>query len=119
MVRNLSVPIIPINDTISILPLIGEMDLDRAYILKEKVLSEVTDIRIQTLIVDLSGIASMEREVIYELIKIIDGLSLMGCSTVITGLRKEVVKEISDSGIKFGPETKKLGTLQKALCEYL
>lgn len=119
LVENLSVPIIPINQTVSILPLIGKMDDNRIYILKEKVLTEVSNLRIQTLILDLSGIASMDREITYELLKIIDGISMMGCTTVITGLRKEVVKEMSDSGIKFGPETKKLGTLQQALGEYL
>ncbi|MFC0471311.1 STAS domain-containing protein [Halalkalibacter kiskunsagensis] len=119
LVENLSVPIIPINGNVSILPLIGSIDINRIYILKEKVLAEVSDLRIQTLIMDLSGIASMEQVVIYEFLKVIDGISLMGCSTVLTGLRKEVAKDITDSGIKFSRETKKLGTLQQALGEYL
>ncbi len=119
LVENLSVPIIPINDTISILPLIGSIDRNRIDILKEKVLTEVSNLRIQTLIIDLSGIASMEQEITYDLLKIMDGISMMGCSTVITGLRKEVVKEMTSLGIDFSPETKKLGTLQQALGEYL
>lgn len=119
LVENLSVPIIPINDTISILPLIGSIDRNRIDILKEKVLTEVSNLRIQTLIIDLSGIASMEQEIIYDLLKIIDGISMMGCSTVITGLRKEVVKEMTSLGIDFSPNTQKLGTLQQALGEYL
>jgi len=119
LVENLSVPIIPINETISILPLIGAIDRNRVDILKEKVLTEVSDLRIQTLIMDLSGVANMEQEITYDLLKIIDGISMMGCSTVITGLRKEVVKEMTSLGIDFGPETRKLGTLQQALGEYL
>ncbi|MCP8616302.1 STAS domain-containing protein [Salirhabdus salicampi] len=119
LVENLSVPIIPINNTISILPLIGAMDTNRIHILKEKVLTEVSNLRIQTLIMDLSGIATMEENVTYELLKIIDGIAMMGCGTVITGLRKEVAKEMTDLGIKFDPETKKLGTLQQALGDYL
>ncbi|RKL66522.1 anti-anti-sigma factor [Salipaludibacillus neizhouensis] len=119
LVENLSVPIIPINSNISILPLIGSIDGNRIEILKEKVLGEVSGLRIQTLIMDLSGIANMEEEVIYEFLKVIDGISLMGCSTVLTGLRKELAKDITELGIKFSPETKKLGTLQQALDEYL
>ncbi|WP_100407675.1 STAS domain-containing protein [Bacillus solitudinis] len=119
LVENLSVPIIPINNTISILPLIGSIDSNRISILKEKVLTEVSELRIQTLIMDLSGIASMEQVVTYELIKIINGISMMGCSTVITGLRMEVARDITESGINFSPETKKLGTLQQALDEHL
>lgn len=119
LVENLSVPIIPINSVTSILPLIGSIDSNRIYILKEKVLAEVSELRINTLIMDLSGILGMEEIVTYELLKVIDGISMMGCSTVITGLRKEVVKNITDLGIEFSPGIKMFGTLQQALDEYL
>ncbi|QDP39186.1 STAS domain-containing protein [Radiobacillus deserti] len=118
LVEHLSVPIIPIDQSICIVPLIGSMDANRMSILKEKVLTEVSNLRIETIIMDLSGIAYMEYEEIYELDKIIDGMSMMGCSTVLTGLRKDVVKQVSDSGIRFSPETRKLGTLQQALTEF-
>ncbi|MDR0137827.1 STAS domain-containing protein [Metabacillus idriensis] len=94
LVENLTVPIIPITPTISILPLIGAVDLYRTNILEEKVLIEIGKTRIQTLIMDLSGIKKMEPEVIDHLMRIIDGTSLMGCETVITGLRAEVVKNM-------------------------
>ncbi|MFC4402753.1 STAS domain-containing protein [Gracilibacillus xinjiangensis] len=119
LVENLSVPIIPIDDEISILPLIGSIDSNRISIVKEKVLTEVSNVRIQMLIIDLSGIATMDKEVTVELLNIINGISMMGCSTVITGVRKEVVKEMTEAGIIFGPDTEKLGTLQKALGKYL
>ncbi|KAB8137584.1 STAS domain-containing protein [Gracilibacillus oryzae] len=119
LVENLSVPIIPIDDSISILPLIGAIDFNRMYIVKEKVFTEVSDTRIQTLIIDLSGIATMDEIVTSELLKTINGISMMGCSSVITGLRKEVAKEMTDLGIQFNAETEKLGTLQQALGKYL
>ncbi|MDV2685642.1 STAS domain-containing protein [Alkalihalophilus lindianensis] len=119
LVENLSVPIIPINSHVSILPLIGSIDMNRISILKEKVLAEVSNLRIQTLIMDLSGLANMEQVVISEFLTVIDGISLMGCSTVLTGLRKEVAIDITHLGIKFNSETKVLGTLQQALGEYL
>ncbi|WP_077624210.1 STAS domain-containing protein [Sediminibacillus massiliensis] len=119
LVENLSVPIIPINDTISVLPLIGAIDENRIQILQEKVLTEVSNLRIHTLIMDLSGVASMDREVTAQLLKLIDGISMMGCSTVITGLRRDIAKEMMESGIRFDKDTKKLGTLQQALDQYL
>ncbi|OMP66239.1 STAS domain-containing protein [Domibacillus epiphyticus] len=119
LVENLSVPIIPINTSVCILPLIGSVDVFRTSILEEKVLNEIGISRIQTLIMDLSGIADMEAEVIDHLMKIIDAASLMGCNTVITGFRAEVVKKMIKLGITFDPKTKTLGTLQQALNEYL
>lgn len=119
LVENLSVPIIPINSSVSILPLIGAVDSFRTSILEEKVLTEVGRNHIDTLILDLSGIADMEPEVIHHLMKLIDGTAMMGCKTVITGLRTEVVRKMIQLGLSFDPKTKTLGTLQQALQEYL
>ncbi|HLO13010.1 MAG TPA: STAS domain-containing protein [Pseudoneobacillus sp.] len=119
LVENLSVPIIPITPTICILPLIGSVDSFRTNILEEKVLIEIGRLQIQTLIIDLSGIFDMENDVIDHLMKIINGTSLMGCNTVITGLRPEVVRKMIHIGRGFEKNTKTLGTLQQALKIYL
>ncbi|MCM3443033.1 STAS domain-containing protein [Metabacillus halosaccharovorans] len=119
LVENLSVPIIPINSSVCILPLIGSIDDYRANILEEKVLTEIGISRIQTLIIDLSGIADMEADVIEHLLKILRGASMMGCKSVITGLRKEVVRKVIHLGVSFDNKTETLGTLQQALTKYL
>lgn len=119
VVETLSVPIIPITPTICILPLIGSVDTYRTSILEEKVLTEIGRLQIQTLIIDLSGISEMETEVIDHLMKTIYGTSMMGCQTVITGLRPDVVKQMIRLGIKFDQDTKTYGTLQQALNQYL
>ena len=119
VVEALSVPIIPITPTICILPFIGSVDTYRTSILEEKVLTEIGRLHIQTLIMDLSGISEMETEVIDHLMKIIYGTSMMGCATVITGLRPDVVRQMIQLGIKFGEGTKTYATLQQALNQYL
>ena len=101
LVENLSVPIIPITTSICILPLIGTVDSYRNGILEEKVLAEIGRLHIQTLIIDLSGIADMENEMIDLLMKTINGTSMMGCGTVITGLRTDVVRKIIHLGLTF------------------
>lgn len=118
LVENLSVPIIPITPSICILPLIGSVDSFRISILEEKVLIEIGKLRIQTLIIDLSGIGDMEADVIDYFSKLIDGAAMMGCHTVITGLRAEVVRKMVHLGVTFHKKTKTLGTLQQALKEY-
>lgn len=119
MVEDLSVPIIPITPTICILPLIGTIDTYRSEVIEEKVLAEISRLHIQVLIIDLSGIADMDSSVINDIIKIINGTSIMGCQTVITGLRTEVVRKIIGLGITFDQNTKTVGTLQQALKEYV
>jgi len=99
--------------------LIGSVDSFRNNILEEKVLTEVGRLSIQTLIMDLSGIADMESEVIEHLMKTINGSSMMGCRTVITGLRVDVVRKMISLGSTFDKDTKTFGTLQQALSIYL
>ncbi|MFC4410388.1 STAS domain-containing protein [Chungangia koreensis] len=119
LVENLSVPIIPITQATAILPLIGSIDSFRAQILEEKVLTEISRLQIQTLIMDLSGIAEIEDDIADHLTRIINGTTLMGCKTVITGLRAEVVRKIVNLGIVFDPGTATLGSLQQALNKYI
>ncbi|WP_088009366.1 STAS domain-containing protein [Indiicoccus explosivorum] len=118
LVENLSVPLIPINASICVLPLIGTVDSFRSSIIEEKVLTEIGAARIQTLIMDFSGIADIESDVAAQLTKIIDGTHMMGCRTVITGLRADVVQKMLRLGLTFDNKTKTLGTLQQALKEY-
>ncbi|MCM3569473.1 ATP-binding protein [Neobacillus mesonae] len=115
LVENLSVPIIPINPQICILPLIGRLDQQRIIPIQNKVLDEIETNHIQTLIMDLSGIAYMEVEATDNFIKIIDGISMMGCKTILTGLRAEMVKSLIASGISSNSQIEYKGTLKQAL----
>ncbi|MEW5549012.1 STAS domain-containing protein [Peribacillus frigoritolerans] len=119
LVENLSVPIIPITSTTCVLPLIGTIDYSRIQIIEEKVLMEIGKLRIQTLILDLSGIIEIEVEMITDLMKILDGTAMMGCKAVVTGLRPEVVTKMIRSGIQLGNKAETKGTLQQALKDYL
>ncbi|MBU8691270.1 STAS domain-containing protein, partial [Priestia megaterium] len=57
LVEHLSVPIIPLSQSVAVLPLIGMVDTYRIQTIEEKVLTGISDLKIQTLIIDLSGIA--------------------------------------------------------------
>ncbi|PEZ69581.1 MULTISPECIES: STAS domain-containing protein [Bacillaceae] len=119
LVENLSVPIIPVTSTTCVLPLIGTIDNTRIQIIEEKVLQEIGKLRIQTLILDLSGIIEMEVEIINDLLKILDGTAMMGCKAVVTGLRPEVVTKMIRSGVQIENRAETKGTLQQALKDYL
>ena len=118
MVENLSVPIIPITPTICILPLIGVWDENRSEIIEKKALQAVGEHHIQTLIIDLSGIADMDPEVIDQLMKLIEGTAMMGCESVITGLRPEIVQQMIHIGVDFANKASTMGSLQQAIKKY-
>ncbi|WP_174732281.1 STAS domain-containing protein [Mesobacillus harenae] len=119
LVQHLSVPIIPLSPYVAVLPLIGNIDLQRMKTIEEKVLQEIAALKIPTLILDLSGVAFMEADVMHQFHKVLSGVSMMGCKAVITGLRADLVKKIVQAGIPFEQKAETKGTLQQTLKEYL
>ncbi len=116
LVEKLSVPLIPITSTISVLPLIGTIDYNRASIIEEQVLLEIGKVRIGTLIMDFSGVVDMEEDTINQILKVMDGVKMMGCKPLLTGIRPELVRKFMNFG-KLDVETK--ATLQQTLSEYM
>lgn len=119
LVEHLSVPIIPISTAVAVLPLIGMIDEYRMQIIEEKVLMDISRLKVQTLILDLSGIADMEMNVIDHLHKVLNGINMMGSKAVITGLRPEIVRKMIHTGISFIQKAETRGTLQQTLKQYL
>ncbi|MFF2444705.1 STAS domain-containing protein [Priestia megaterium] len=119
LVEHLSVPIIPLCQSVAVLPLIGMIDIHRIQTIEEKVLISISDLKIETLIIDLSGIANMEMHVIDHFQKVLTGISMMGCEAILTGLRADLVRTMIHSGISFEDKAEAKGTLQQTLKEYL
>ncbi|WP_409297402.1 STAS domain-containing protein [Peribacillus sp. SCS-26] len=117
-VEHLSVPIIPLSQTVAVLPLIGLVDSYRMHIIEEKVLTEISRLHLQTLIMDLSGIVEMDPVVINHFQRVLNGISMMGCKAVITGLRAELVKKMIHTNVSFVDKAETKGTLQQTLKSY-
>ncbi|MCM3584385.1 STAS domain-containing protein [Mesobacillus maritimus] len=119
MVEHLSVPIIPVSRTVAVLPLIGLIDSYRIKTIEEKVLTDIEQLKVETLIIDLSGVVTMEKDILDHFRKVLSGISLMGCEAVLTGLRPELVRNMIHDGITFRDKANTRGTLQQTLKKYL
>ncbi|MEH7416868.1 STAS domain-containing protein [Neobacillus drentensis] len=119
LVEHLSVPIIPVSQTVAVLPLIGTFDSYRMEIIEEKVLTDISKLRLLTLIIDLSGISDMDEVTIAHFQKVLIGITLMGAKSVITGLRPELVRKMVHLGIDLTSYTETKATLQQTLNNYL
>ncbi|MBH9965233.1 STAS domain-containing protein [Rossellomorea oryzaecorticis] len=119
LVEHLSVPIIPISSMIAVLPLIGTIDSYRIQTIEEKILMNIASLKIQTLIIDMSGVAEMEIDIIVHLQRLLGGINMMGCEAVMTGLRVDLVRKMIHSGVSFEKDALTKGTLQQTLREYL
>jgi anti-anti-sigma factor len=118
MIEDLSVPIIPLTDTISILPLVGSIDTYRARKVQEKVLKQIGDLKIKRLIIDVSGVAYMDTSVVSHLFKIFEGIHIMGCRPVLTGIRAEIANTIVNLGIPLADKVDIKSTLEQAISDY-
>jgi rsbT co-antagonist protein RsbR len=114
-VDELTVPIIPIAERVCILPIVGNVDTYRAKKIREKTLQRVKELKAQQLIIDISGVPFVDTAVVNHLFKIVKGIKLLGCSTILTGISAEIADTMIELGIEIDNELKTRSDLQQAL----
>lgn len=95
----LSSPVVPVNDEIAVLPLVGAIEVDRAEHILEKTLLSVVELRVSTLIIDLSGVVKVDIMVAQQIIRLTESLKLIGVHAVLTGIRPEIAQTITHLGV--------------------
>lgn len=101
IISELSAPVIPVTKGTGVLPLIGEIDLDRATAIMESVLSQSASMRISRIVIDMSGVPTMDTAVACQLSKMFKGLNLIGIRVTLSGIRPEVAQAATSLGINF------------------
>ncbi|SDN57945.1 STAS domain-containing protein [Alkalicoccus daliensis] len=95
----LSAPIVPVQQGIVIVPIIGNITPERTRYMMEETVPAIVKMRAEVVIADYSGISEVTPEVIYTFDQIGRILKLMGISVVTTGMRPETVLKVVQSGI--------------------
>ena len=95
----LSAPVVPVSDHIAVLPLVGNIEIDRARYILEKTLLAANQLKISVLIVDLSGVVRVDAMVAEQIIKIIQSLKLVGVRSILTGIRPEIATTLTEIGV--------------------
>ncbi|SFA86770.1 MULTISPECIES: STAS domain-containing protein [unclassified Bacillus (in: firmicutes)] len=114
IITELSSPIVPLQNGLAILPLIGEIDLDRYEHIMNSVIPKVNELNTNCLIIDFSGIAKIDSDVARRIFTINDVLGLIGVNTMFTGIRPELAVSIISAGIDFS-SFQTFGTVQQAI----
>ena len=118
VIEDLTVPMIPISDSVAILPVVGTMDTQRAKKLQEKTLKQIEQFRINHIILDLSGVAYMDTAVVAHIFRVVDGYKLLGCKTIVTGIRPEIANTMVELGIEIDGKFSIKGDLKQALEDF-
>ncbi|MGN1400091.1 MAG: STAS domain-containing protein [Bacillus sp. (in: firmicutes)] len=118
LIRELSAPVISITPDIGLLPIIGDIDTERAKGLLESTIEQSVDTGISVLILDLSGVVMVDTMVAHQLFQMIDSLKLIGVKTVLTGIRPEVAQTSIQLGLDFS-EVQTESSLKKVFMKIL
>ena len=115
-IRDLSTPVLQVRDRLLISPIIGAVDSDRARQLTEQLLGAIKANRAQVVVLDITGVASVDETVANHLVQTVEAARLMGASAVITGVSSKIAQTIVDLGVDLGM-LKTVGDLQGGLEE--
>jgi len=100
-INELSAPIVPIHHGIAVLPLIGVIDNNRVQHLLNHVLPNISTVEIEHLIIDFSGILTIDEQVSQHIYTIHNVLQLLGIHTLFTGIRPNLSMTMVQAGINF------------------
>lgn len=96
--EDLSTPVIQVWDHILALPLIGLVDDIRAQQVMDTLLAKIIETQSELVILDVTGVSSMDTEVTNHLMKTIQATSLLGTRCILTGIRPEIAQSLIDLG---------------------
>jgi rsbT co-antagonist protein RsbR len=115
-IRELSTPVLQVRERLLILPIIGVLDSQRARQLTEQLLGAIQSNRAKLVVIDITGVASIDVEVANHLVQTVEAARLMGASAIITGLSSRIAQTLVDLGVDLAM-LRTVGDLQGGLEE--
>nr|6QCM_AD Chain AD, RsbR protein,RsbR protein [Listeria monocytogenes EGD-e] len=100
--QELSAPLLPIFEKISVMPLIGTIDTERAKLIIENLLIGVVKNRSEVVLIDITGVPVVDTMVAHHIIQASEAVRLVGCQAMLVGIRPEQI--ITTNTMKKGME---------------
>lgn len=98
-IRLLSTPVLRLRRRLLLVPLVGILDGERAEHLIEVLLPAVRAERARVVVVDLTGIAEVDRDVAVRLQHTVAAVRLLGAEVVFSGLAPAVASRLTECGL--------------------
>ena len=115
-IRELSTPVLLVRERLLILPIIGVLDSQRARQLTEQLLRAIQTHRAKVVVIDITGVATIDLNVANHLVQTVEASRLMGASAILTGLSSGIAQALVDLGVGLG-SMRTVGDLQGGLEE--
>ncbi|WP_251034336.1 STAS domain-containing protein [Priestia megaterium] len=105
----LSTPVISISNKVGIVPIVGQVDEYNSSNFAERIMMQAKNLELSCLIIDLSGVPSIDAMMTNELFQVVKMLDLLGIDAIITGIRPEIAL----TAVQLGIDLDKLRTYGK------
>jgi rsbT co-antagonist protein RsbR len=115
-IRELSTPVLQIRDRLLLLPIIGVIDTHRARLITESLLHSIRANRARVVVMDVTGVATIDSRVANHLMQTVSAARLMGAFVIVTGLSSDVAQSLVALGIEL-TRLNTMGDLQGGLEE--
>jgi rsbT co-antagonist protein RsbR len=98
----MATPIIEIWDDVVTLPIVGVIDSTRATEMKEALLQAVQRLGARIAIVDMTGVEIVDTSTADHIVRLMQGVTLLGAQGIITGIRPQVAQIMVSLGVELG-----------------
>jgi PAS domain S-box-containing protein len=114
LLEKLSTPLIPLDERVVLMPLVGEIDAGRARRMLEALLLGLQQPRAPAAIIDITGVTVVDAHVADTLVRAAQAARLLGTEVILTGIRAGVARSLVRLGVELsGIHTRK--TLQEGI----
>jgi rsbT co-antagonist protein RsbR len=98
-IRQLSTPVLQLREGLLLMPIVGEMEGERARQLTRQLLASIRDRRARVVVLDVTGVPSIDSNVANHLLRTVDAARLMGATSIVTGISTEVAETLVGLGL--------------------
>jgi rsbT co-antagonist protein RsbR len=105
-----------VRERLLILPIIGVLDSQRARQLTEQLLRGIRANRAKVVVIDITGVPTIDSTVANNLVLTVEASRLMGASVIITGLSSEIAQTLVTIGVDLS-KVNAVGDLQGGIEE--
>jgi len=115
-IRELSTPVLLLRPGLLLLPIIGLIDNQRARQLTEQLLYSVRANRAKVVVIDVTGVPSVDTKVANHLVQAVEAARLMGAVSIVTGIAPDIAQTMVRLGIDL-VRIRTVGDLQNGIEE--
>jgi CHASE3 domain sensor protein/anti-anti-sigma regulatory factor len=100
IIREMSVPVLPVRSSTLVMPLVGALDSDRLARMHVQALQAIERSQARQLILDITGVPIIDTQVALGLTRLVQAARLLGATVSVVGIRPEVAQALVGLGVE-------------------